>query len=254
MRMLPFGAKLFVWSLHPRVMRNWIIAASEKSNPGIWGGLLCRKRHIDEKLLASREEIDAIVNLGAGFDTRVYRLKALSGVLVWEVDQKQNIDAKGARLRSALGQIPPNVKLVALDFDREQLGAALAREGYSASKPTFFIWEAVAQYLTEQAVRATFGFLATAAKGSRLTSTYVHKDFLEGKALFGWAAGHKRFVATKLWLFGLTPETCPEFLSPYGWRVIEDVSYEELGNRYLAPTGRRLTSTPVERMVYAEKI
>ena len=67
-RMLPLAAKMFVRFLRPRVIRDWIVRASEKDNPGIWGGLLCRKCYIDEKLLASRSEMDAVVNLGAGFD------------------------------------------------------------------------------------------------------------------------------------------------------------------------------------------
>jgi hypothetical protein len=40
----------------------------------------------------------------------------------------------------------------------------------------------------------------------------------------------------------------------YGWRIIEDVGYDELADKYIVPTGRRLASTPVERMVYAERV
>src|SRR5580700_1450491 len=79
-RLLPLGARIFVRFLRPRWMRDWIIGLSEKSNPGIWGGLLCRKRYLDEKLIASRSEIEGTVNLGAGFDTRPYRLPALSNL------------------------------------------------------------------------------------------------------------------------------------------------------------------------------
>ena len=253
-RLLPPGAKAFVRILRLRGIRDWIIDASEKSNPGIWGGLLCRKRYIDEKLVASRSEIEGLVNLGAGFDTRPYRLPALSGLPVWEVDQAENVQKKEKRLRSALGKIPANVQLVAVDFDRDDLGLALAAKGFSMAKRTFFVWEAVTQYLTEQGVRATFAWLAKAAPGSRLAFTYVRKDFLEGKALYGWESGYRRFVASKIWLFGMNPGDCPSFLRTYGWRVIEDVGYDELAEKYLAPTGRRLTSTPVERMVYAERV
>jgi hypothetical protein len=110
-RLLPLGAMIFVRFLRPRWMRDWIIGLTEKSDPGIWGGMLCRKRYIDEKLVASRNEIEAMVNLGAGFDTRPYRLPALSNLPVWEVDQRENVEAKEKRLRKALGTIPPNVKL-----------------------------------------------------------------------------------------------------------------------------------------------
>lgn len=39
----------------------------------------------------------------------------------------------------------------------------------------------------------------------------------------------------------------------YGWKVIEDRGYDELAGKYLEPLGRRINSTPVERMVFAEK-
>jgi O-methyltransferase involved in polyketide biosynthesis len=116
------------------------------------------------------------------------------------------------------------------------------------------VWEAVTQYLSERAVRATFGFLAKASSGSRITFTYVCRDFLEGKALYGWEAGYKRFVRSKIWLFGMDPHACSQLLEEYGWRVIEDSGYDQMADRYIAPTGRHLTATPVERMVYAEKL
>jgi len=37
-------------------------------------------------------------------------------------------------------------------------------------------------------------------------------------------------------------------------RVLEHLGYEELAERYVKPTGRKLVSTPLERMVYAEKL
>jgi methyltransferase (TIGR00027 family) len=253
-RLLPLGAMIFVSLLRPRWMRDWIIGLAEKSDPGIWGGMLCRKRYIDEKLVASRNEIEAMVNLGAGFDTRSYRLPALSGLPVWEVDQRENVEVREKRLRKALRTIPANVKLVAVDFDRDDLGSMLAAQGYSSARRTYFVWEGVSQYLTEQAVRATFDRLAKAAPGSRLSFTYVRKDFLDGKTSYGWESGYRRFVASKIWRFGMEPEDCQNFLNGYGWRIIEDVGYDELADRYIVPTGRRLASTLVERMVYAEKL
>ena len=252
-RLLPLAGRAFVGLLRMRWMRDWIIALSEESNPGIWSGLLCRKRYIDETLVAFRNEIEEVVNLGAGFDTRPYRLPALSGLPVWEIDQHENSKAKKSRLRKLFGAIPSNVKFVPVDFDQDDLASILAAQGFSANKPTFFIWEAVTQYLTEQGVRATFDWLAKAAPGSRLVFTYVRKNFLDGKVLYGWESGYRRFVASKVWLFGMEPEDCPIFLKEYGWQIIEDVGYDELADRYIRPTGRQLLSTLVERIVQAER-
>lgn len=253
-RMLPSGTKIFVRLMKPKWMRNRIIGLSDRSQPGIWGGLLCRKRYIDDKLAASAEDTEAVVNLGAGFDTRCFRLPSLSDMPVWEIDQPENIRAKGARLRKVFGTIPGNVRLVPADFDREDILAALSSQGYTAGRRTFFIMEAVTQYLTDEGIRQTFEFLAGASPGSRLVFTYVRKDFLEGKNFYGWESGYKRFVKGGIWFTAFEPGQLRGFLASYGWKVVEDRGYDELADEYLRPTGRRLVSTPVERIVYAKKL
>ncbi|AAM03623.1 TPA: class I SAM-dependent methyltransferase [Methanosarcina acetivorans] len=253
-RILPLGMRAFVWLMRFDSLRAWMIRVTEKDTPGIWGGMMCRKRYIDEKLVESVNQVDAVVNLGAGFDTRAYRFPSLSETPVWEVDQPENIRSKQTRLSGLFGTVPSHVRLVPIDFDREELGFVLASYDYSADKRTFFIWEAVTQYLTETGIRTTFDFLAKAERGSRLVFTYVRKDFLDGRVMYDWEKVYKKYVKDKIWLFGMDPEEWPKFLERYGWKVVEHVGYEELAGRYIRPTGRELASTPVERIVYAEKV
>src|SRR6266571_3056423 len=77
---LPFGARTFVLLMQPAWVRDWMVRATETAFPGLWGGMMCRKRCIDEKLIESVRRIDAVVNLGAGLDTRLYRLPALAEI------------------------------------------------------------------------------------------------------------------------------------------------------------------------------
>jgi methyltransferase (TIGR00027 family) len=251
--MLAPAPRILVRLLRMRWMRDWLIGLAEKNDPGMWAGLLCRKRYIDDKVTACSNEIDAVVSLGAGFDTRTFRVPAISALPVWEIDQRENIELKEIRLRKALGAIPANLKLLAVDFDHDDLCAKLISQGYSTGARTFFVWEAVTQYLTEKGVRATLNWLAHATPGSRLAFTYVRKSFLTGENLYGWESGYKRFVKTGTWLFGMEPQASPSLLNEYGWQLIEDLGYEDLANRYIRPTGRSLTATHVERIVYAEK-
>ncbi len=252
---LTFSMRAFVWLTRAAFVRDWILGAAEKSAPGVWGGILCRKRYIDEKLTESVGQIDAVVNLGAGFDTRAYRLQALADTPIWEIDIPENIEDKRARLRKLFGELPAHVKLVPIDFDHEELGAVLASHGYSKDKRTFIIWEAVTQYLTEAGITSTLNFLSKVAAGSRLAFTYVRKDFIDGKVMYGQEDLYKKYVVKqKIWLFGMDPESVPYFVGKYGWRVIEHPTYEELAERYVKPTGRELASMAIERMVYAEKL
>lgn len=81
-RILPFSARVLVWLMRPNWVRSCLIHVTEKDFPGIWGGLVCKKRYIDEKLIDSSNQIGAVVNLGAGFDTQAYRLPSLYDILV----------------------------------------------------------------------------------------------------------------------------------------------------------------------------
>ncbi len=253
-QIVPAGMRAFIKLMRFKAVRNWLINASEKAAPGIWNGLMCRKRFIDEKLLESLDQVDAIVNLGAGFDTRVYRFPEVANTPVWEVDQPENIAPKKDRLQKIFGTVPAHVTLVPIDFDKESLADVLAAQGYSLQKPTFFIWEAVTQYLTEEGINAAFSYLAKAVPGSKLAFTYIIQDFIDNPGAYPAYAGlYQQYVAKGIWLFGLSPEDMVPFLGKYGWHLIEDLSYEELADTYVKPTGRDLPAMPIERMVFAEK-
>ena len=252
-RILPFSIKVAIWFKIAFFSGDYILKCADKEFPGLWGSVMCRKRYIDDKVAdVANRQIETVVNLGAGFDTRAYRLPSIAEVPVWELDQSKNINAKQSRLRKLFKKIPAHVTLVPIDFDREELVAVLVSHGYAADTKTFFIWEAVTQYLTEAAIRMIFDFLAKAPTGSRLVFTYVCKDFIDGNIFYGV---ENRFVLrNKSWLFGMDPENIADFLGVYSWRVLEHLGYEELAERYIKPTGRKLESMLLERIVYAEKL
>ncbi len=234
-----------------------MVRSTDKQFTGLWSGVMCRKRYIDEKVVAAitgDDPVVAVVNLGAGWDTRIYRLPALAQLPAWEVDQAANIDAKRNALQKALGAIPERVKLVPINFVEEDLASVLATQGYPAHVKTFFIWEAVTQYLTDAAVHATLDSLRNAAPGSLLAFTYVLRDYIEGTQTFGQEKFHAQMVVkANIWHFGLNPEEVGPLLNSHGWESLEDRSYGELNEGYVKPTGRVLPTTPIERMAFAQK-
>ena len=257
-RMLPFYLRLFVGLTRITAIRDWVVRTMDKQVRGIWSGLLCRKCYTRDKLTSSITEpnsFGAVVNLGAGYDALLYRLTALGNIPAWEVDQSTIIKSKRKGLSRALGQLPKNFSLVPINFVTQELSTVLREYGYRASSKTFFIWEAVSQYLTEEAVRKTFDFLSHSPSGSRMAFTYVLKDFIDGKNMHGEATFFETIVEKeKLWHFGFNPNEVADFLDEYGWRFIEDVGYEELNEKYVVPTGRNLPFMTMERVVYAEKV
>ncbi len=253
-QILPFPFRAEVQLIGP--IKDWVIRKSEAKVPGLWGGIMGRKRYIDDKVIKSADgHIDAVVNLGAGCDTRAFRLPALAEVPVWEVDQLQNTKSKRSRLEKLFQQVPDHVTLVPIDFDHEDLGTVLAAHGYEPDMKTVFIWEGVTQYVTESGIRATLDFLSRAPEGSRLVFTYTPKDFIEGKVFYGQEFLYqKMLLKDKLWLFGMDPDNVDDVLGEYGWRVVEHLGYDELDMVYVKPTGRELHSMAIERIVHAEKL
>jgi methyltransferase (TIGR00027 family) len=251
---LPAGLRALVAATRLSVVRRAMIGATERAGPGLWANLACRKRYIDEKLDESLADIDAVVVLGAGLDTRAYRLARRSDIPVFEVDLPVNIERKQAIVRRALGGPPPSVRLVPVDFERDDLAAELAKHGHRASARTFFVWEGVTQYLTEDAVRATFSYLQSAAAGSRLVFTYVQRDFIDGQNLYGAKSAYRRFrERQQIWQFGLSPDEVADFVAAYGWRLVERAGPEYFLRHYIEPAGRDLSASDLEWSAYVEK-
>jgi methyltransferase (TIGR00027 family) len=78
--------------------------------------IACRKRYIDDKLDEAQPNIDSVVVLGAGMDTRAYRLARRSDIPVFEVDLPVNIARKKAAVAHAIGAVPASVRLVPVDL------------------------------------------------------------------------------------------------------------------------------------------
>jgi methyltransferase (TIGR00027 family) len=252
---LPARLRLLVAATRFAPVRNLMIRGSEWSGPGLWANLACRKRFIADKLAEALDDIDAVVILGAGLDTRPYLLTRQVRLPIFEVDLPINISRKAQTVRRALGEPPLSVRLVALDFERDDLLTSLAEHGYRTDYRVFFICEGVTQYLTEDGVRRTLEGLRAAAPGSRLVFTYVRRDFIDGTNRYGTRTLYRSVRQRRqLWHFGLQPDEVAAFIADYGWRLVEQGAPDDLARRYVAPTGRKLEASQLEWSAYAEKI
>lgn len=130
--------------------------------------------------------IDAVINerkpsqvviLGAGLDTRAFRLEALRDVRVIELDHPDTQRYKRERI-AALGRPLAQLSLAPVDFTRaaahgSPLTAALATAGFDAHTPTLWLWEGVIMYLRDAALRSTLAEVrALSAPGSTLIAHY----------------------------------------------------------------------------------
>ena len=108
-------------------------------------------------------DVDQFVILGAGFDTRAFRLPDDVGVRSFEVDTLKTQSAKRAILERT-GIDATKVTFVSGDFEKEDWLTRLVAAGFDAGKPTLFLLEGVVMYLTTEPLesRALFWRLARA--------------------------------------------------------------------------------------------
>ena len=183
-----------------------------------------------------------VVIVGAGLDSRPWRLDALVGATVVLVDHPAS--QADARERSdGLASIA-RLARVAADLSRRSLDEALDGS-HDRTEPTTWIWEGVVPYLTRPEVEATVAAIATrAAPGSVVIVGYQTRSLvgIVGRRLARLAARIAKLddpLADEPWRSLWSPEAMSGLLGRYGLRVRVDRSLLEVAADIGSPTTHR---------------
>jgi methyltransferase (TIGR00027 family) len=202
-----------------------------KNRPFAW--IAARTRFYDEVVVTSLDKgIDQVLILGAGYDSRAWRL-ARNGVRYFEVDRSA-VQADKRRRAPAGGPT-----YVSADLVVDRVGSMLTGKGFDAARPTVIVSEGLSMYLVRESLCGLLRDLADlAAPGSVLAI-----DFFAGAADIGWpckvlaAANHLFYALLKTPLrFELRPEEADRFLSCSGWVCSDLFSGPDLHSKYFAET------------------
>jgi methyltransferase (TIGR00027 family) len=231
---LPFTARLAV-SLARAPMLNFAITALvDRRWPGARTSGIARTRLIDDWLSAAvAGGVRQVVILGAGFDSRAWRLPGLAGIQVFELDHPATSQEKHRRLIAA-GFDPSRIVQCAIDFDRETLAGALGRHGFDPLVRTAVVWEGVTNYLTAGAVDAVLLWVGSLRPGSTLAFTYVHSRCLSDTETF---EGAERILAAatntgEAWTYGFEPAELGAHLQSFGLSLADDLGADDYRQRY----------------------
>ena len=140
-----------------------------------------RTTFFDAALARHLGDIDQLVILGAGWDTRSYRMP--KEIHCFEVDMEKTQQTKRQMLKKA-GLDTTRITFVSADFMKEDWLEKLVHAGFDPDKPTFFLWEAVTMYLDREAVESTLRKIAGTASGSVVAFDYFNADLIEAKGLY----------------------------------------------------------------------
>jgi methyltransferase (TIGR00027 family) len=231
--------------LHPVIRR-----ATERIMPGIYGFALARARHMDA--IVRREAsagINSLVILGAGYDTRAYRMREeLSGVRVLEVDRPATSEDKRVRLTRALTSIPENVAFVEADFTEQDLLERLADHGHRLSDRTLFLLSGVSMYLPEAAMLKLLDQVAAhTSERTSLLFDYIDADVLvEPERFYGkeWVPYATKVGEEPSW--GIPAGGTEVLLADHGLCLSSDLDADELAGRYLRRTNGSTVARPFQ--------
>jgi methyltransferase (TIGR00027 family) len=139
-------------------------------------------------------DVAQFVILGAGFDTRAYRLPNDIEVRVFEVDSPQTQMVKRETLQK-VGIDSSGVTFVAADFEKDDWLACLTAAGFDPGERTLFLWEGVTMYLNRETVEDSLRKIASTAPGSAVAFDYFTTETLESRAPY-WRYGRAATKAT----------------------------------------------------------
>lgn len=230
----------------------------ERKDPGAIGLIVGRCRYIDDYLLACLAEgMQQVVILGAGLDSRAYRLPQLQvqgQVRVFEVDQPATQDNKKRQLQRIFGTLPGHVTFVPIDFDAESLDKLLS-SGYDPRLKALFIWEGVVHYLTAAAVDATLAWVRqNSAAGSSIIFDYLYTSALTAEHQ---RAEIRRQRRSGRWsgealTFSIPEGQAVEFLQSRGYTQVVDVTADDLKRLYFTGVNAGRAVAPVYAIVHGK--
>ncbi|MFE4968940.1 class I SAM-dependent methyltransferase [Streptomyces sp. NPDC056660] len=188
--------------------------AARRRRLGVAFSIVIRTKFLDDLLeQASASGVRQVVLLGAGMDSRAFRMNWPEGTRLFEVDTAAPLDFKASVLRQERAVARCERITVAVDL-REDWPGALAAAGHDPEMPTAWIAEGLLIYLPDDAVELLLARIsAQSAAGSRMGLTLGSRGVIER---FG--ADAVPGSAASMWVSEM-PDDPVGWLAGHGWEA-----------------------------------
>jgi methyltransferase (TIGR00027 family) len=241
--LLPLEFKLVAAIAKVPPARRAIERVIDRRWPGPRMGVVVRTRVFDDAICRSLPGSEQVLMLGAGLDSRAYRLPGIDAVRVFEVDHPATQRFKRERIVRIRRSVPAHVTFVPVDFGTDDLMASLTRNGFRSPARTLVVWDGVTNYLTPTAVDQTFATLADALEpGSPVFFTYIDRSMIDGTGEFAGAHESRTHVERvgEPYTFGFDPPGLAAYLAERGFDLMWDEAVSDAArafNNGRAPVG-----------------
>ena len=221
-------------------IRAWVMR--NRIAPGAYEFMIARTAFFDRIVeQALKENLDQVVLLGAGYDSRPYRFgEFIQDTKLFELDAKPTQQRKKEYLQQAEISISKQISFVPVNFETDNLRDVLTEAGFSREKKALFIWEGVTYYLSAEVVDHMLAFVrSNSPSGSSIAFDYasISNEALNedgAKELRKHMQSRHSNEPTK---FGIRTGKIEAFLAERGFEVIEHLTSPDMHEKYLSVGG-----------------
>lgn len=223
--------KMWVWLVKYPLFRWFVPWYVELRWPGSISSVVARTRMIDLMAVDAIEnhQVYQVIILGAGYDTRAYRLTQMGvkGVQFVEVDRKRTQDHKKGLLQHMPQEHKPSIPIdyIEMDFKEETPEEAISHLLQQQHYKTLIIWEGAVNNLTASLGKTMFRYFQNYPSGTRIIFNYVDRTMLENPRRYFGATRVVRMLKkmNEQWDdTGITSTELPQFLAGYNMELLYD--------------------------------
>jgi methyltransferase (TIGR00027 family) len=207
-------------------------AEVEQVLPGHRNSILTRVRYFDDYIQGKiADGMSQFVIIGAGYDSRPYRLEGIEEVKVFEIDLKETQAIKKSIIQKAFSKLPSHVSYLPLDISVGDLFSSLVKSLFDGSKPVLFVMEGLLCYLPPEIVlRLLRNIVQNAAPGSVILFDTIPQSLINGTNPSPVAERLRQHVMNmgEPFLFGIRDGEEEQYLTDLGFsnaRAVIDREY-----------------------------
>jgi methyltransferase (TIGR00027 family) len=214
-----------------------LVEQMEQLLPGLSSSIIARVRYFDDYLKTClKKGIKQLVILGAGYDTRAYRIEELKNKIeIYEVDHPITQKFKIKVIEKLFGSNKGFVKHTPIDFQIQKLNDQLPKYGYRSDAKTLFIMEGLSMYIPQSAIEDTLSFISkNSKKGSFVIFDFYPESLVNGTNSESIATNIRTYLIKQgePLKFGIEEENIEKFLINRGFTNVTIVNSSQYKNMY----------------------
>jgi methyltransferase (TIGR00027 family) len=247
--------EILEWGAHHPDEARMMQEQLDRFFPGRNNSIVARVRFFDDFVKKSIDEgIEQLVILGAGYDSRAYRIEGLKKIKTFEVDHPATQNIKINKIKMIFGSSPSHVVYVPCNLETEDFGQRLIDMGYNQHVKTLFLMEGVLMYLQPKVVDDILSVVVkNSGKNSSILFDYFPQSAVDGSSKLEVGRNIRNQVSQlgEPFKFGINEGTVETFLTQRGFTQVCNVTIEDCKKAYFQGKNKNRTVDSLKSFVYA---